>query len=285
MSRRRLLGLAVLAATIALPTLATAQTPAANLPERLRTGGTITVGLNPIYPPMEYRNPGNNQLVGADVDLAAELFKRLGLRVAVQEFAFAQLIPSLTTERIDVIWSGMSDLPARREAMDFVNYMRSGAQFVTLARRAAEFPDAMALCGKRVGTARTTSFPKGIEDWSTANCLPAGRPAIIVVGNDSTADARVHLRQERIDAAVQGSETVGYTFSLDPGLYATVGAPFTQVLQGIGVRKTDTALRDAIAATLQAMIDDGSYGRIMDKYNLPNNKLERAAINGEPLPR
>lgn len=278
--KRFVLGIAI-AAMLATTLPIAAQTPP--LPERITRAGSITIGMNPIYPPMEFRDPQTGRIVGADIDLANELFQRLGLRINWQESAFAQLIPSLTTERIDVIWSGMSDLPARRETMDFVNYMHSGPQFYTMQARIGEFRAMTDLCGKNVGTSRTTAFPRQIEEWSQRNCVAAGRPAINVVGNESTADSRAQLRQGRLDAAVQGSETIGYVFGLDPGVFATIGEPFADLRQGIGFRKADTQLRNAVAVTLGAMIADGSYQRIMERWALRGNMLTAVTINGEPF--
>ncbi|MFX7732002.1 hypothetical protein ABTK10_20945, partial [Acinetobacter baumannii] len=81
-----------------------------------------------------------------------------------------------------------SDLPARRETMDFIDYLKSGAQFYTLA--ASPFAAPEDLCGKRVGTSRSTSFPDQIRRWSAENCEAKGKPAIVVVPAESTADAR-----------------------------------------------------------------------------------------------
>ncbi len=262
-----------------LGTMSLAQ--AAGLPDAVRQSGAIRVSVNAIYPPMEYKDPATNTLVGLDIDLGAALAQRLGVRIEWSESAFEQLIPSLQTGRADMILSGLSDLPARRETMDFVDYLKSGAQFYTLS--ANPVADQAALCGKHVGTSRSTSFPAEIRKWSAANCEGAGKPAIEVVNAESTVDARAQLRQGRIDAAVQGSETVPYFMQQTPGAFRVLGAPFTTVYQGIAFKKSDTEFRDAVADALQALIQDGSYGRILAKWELPGNAVTAPLINGEPV--
>ncbi len=69
------------------------------------------------------------------------------------------------------------------------------------------------LCGKKVGTTRSTSFPVEIEKWSKQNCEPAGKPAMQYVPGENSIDVRNQLKQGRIDAAVQGSETLPYAQS------------------------------------------------------------------------
>lgn len=259
-----------------------AKAQAAEVPETIRKAGVLHLSINAIYPPMEYKDTTTDKLVGLDIDIGEAIAAKLGLKVVWQESAFEQLIPSLQTGRTDFILSGLSDLPARRETMDFVDYMRSGAQFYTLSANAAKAP--ADLCGKRVGTSRSTSFPAQITAWSASNCEAAGKPAIEVVPAESTADARGQLKQGRIDAAVQGAETIPYAISLEPGAYRMLGTPFTTLYQGMAFRKADTAFRDAILDTFAGLIADGTYGRIMAKWNLPGNAIEGVMLNGEKRP-
>lgn len=269
------------AALLTLGLFAAGAAQAGEVPEAIRKAGVLKLSINAIYPPMEYKEPGTDKLIGVDIDLGDAIAAKLGLKIEWQESAFEQLIPSLQTGRTDFILSGLSDLPARRETMDFVNYMRSGAQFYTLAATTT-IQAPLDLCGKKVGTSRTTSFPAQIAKWSAENCEAAGKPAIQVTPAESTADARGQLKQGRIDAAVQGAETVPYAMSLEPNLYRMVGTPFTTLYQGIAFKKTDTAFRDAVADVLAGLIADGTYGKIMAKWSLPGNAVPAVLINSEP---
>ena len=253
---------------------------AQDLPQRIRQTGVLRILVNPIYPPMEFKDPATGRLMGLDVDLAEALAGRLGVRVEWQESSFAQLIPSLQTGRADMILSGMSDLPARRETLDFVNYMRSGGQFYVLASSA--FREPTDLCGRRVSTSRSTSFPDAIRGFSETQCVAAGRPAITYVPAESTADARTQLRQGRVDAAVQGNETIPYVMSLDPGLWRPIGTPITSVFQGMAFLKADTALRDAVIAAFAELQANGRYREIMARWNLADLAVEGILINSEP---
>lgn len=256
---------------------------AQELPERIKGAGKIVAANQPNYPPMEYRDPATNTLMGVDIDLGTALAKELGTTVEWSEVGFEQMISSLTTGRVDMILSGMSDLPARRETLDFVDYMRSGAQFFTAASRAAEFKEPADFCGKIVGMSRRTSFPDEAAKWSAANCEAKGKPPLKVVGTEGSADARAQLKQGRLDGAVQGSETLPYLMTLEPGTYAVVGTPFTTVFQGMGFAKADAALRDAVAAALGRLIASGEYQAIFDKHGLGGTVIDQVRINAEPV--
>jgi polar amino acid transport system substrate-binding protein len=251
---------------------------AAELPDAVRQAGELRVSVNAIYPPMEYKDTASGQLTGLDVDLGEALAKRLGVRIVWAESAFEQLMPSLATGRADLIISGLTDRVSRHDAADFIDYLKTGAQFYVQA--GSPMKVATDLCGKRVGTSRSTSFPAQIAAWSKEHCEADGKPAIEVVNAESTVDARGQLRQGRIDAAVQGRETIPYAFANEPGAYRILDAPFTTGYQGIAVKKGEPALRDAVADALRGLIADGTYKMILTKYHLQDNALAEPVING-----
>jgi polar amino acid transport system substrate-binding protein len=265
----------ILAAVAVLAVVASAQ--AAELPEAIRQAGEFRLTVNSTYAPMEYRDPVTNQLVGLDIDLAGEIAKRLSVKIIFSETPFAELIPSLQTQRADFIISGISDRSSRRETADFVDYLVTGPQFFVLSLNAAK--TATDLCGKKVGTTRSTSFPAEIEKWSKQNCEASGKPAVQYVPGENSIDVRNQLKQGRIDAAVQGSETLPYAQQQETGKYRVIGEPLTGGYQGIMFRKDDAQLREAVTRQLAAMIADGSYKAILDKYGLGANAVAQPMLN------
>jgi len=270
-------------ATLAVVCLAASSAAAAELPERIKSAGKVVVANQPNYPPMEYRDPATNELKGLDIDLGLALAKQLGVEVEWSDIGFEQMVSSLATGRVDLIHSGMSDLPKRRDTLDFIDYMKSGAQFYISASRKDEFKTQTDLCGKTVGMSRRTSFPDETAKWSAANCEAAGKPAIKVVGTEGSADARAQLKQGRVDAAVQGSETLPYLMTLEKDAYVVVGEPFTAVYQGIGFSKQNGELRDAYASAFKALMDSGEYKKIFAAYGLEGALLDGIYVNGEPV--
>jgi len=252
---------------------------AQDAPERIKKAGKLVVATQPNYAPISYKDPATNQLMGFDVELGDAIAKELGLKIEWQETAFAQMISSLVTGRVDIVMAGMSDLPGRREQVDFVDYLKSGAQFYTAQANAATIKTPVDLCGKKVGASRSTNWPAQIEDWSKQNCVAKGRPAITVVGTEGSIDARTQLKSGRLDGGVQGSETLTYFQKLEPNTYVIIGPAFTESLMGIPTPKTEPQLRDAVKGALERLQKNGTYDRIAAKYGLSDNKLSPIAIN------
>ncbi len=252
---------------------------AAELPDRIKKAGKIVIATQPNYPPIAYKDPATNQLTGFDIDLGEALAKELGVKVEWQETAFAQMISSLQTARVDIALAGMSDLPARREVVDFIDYMKTGPQFFTTTARAGELKTLEDLCGKKVGASRSTNWPGQMEELSRSICAGKGKPAMTVIGTEGSVDARTQLKSGRLDAAVQGSETLPYFQKQEPNTIVLIGAPFNEGLSGIPVLKTETQLRDAVKEALDRMQAKGVYDQILAKYGLQTSKLAPISVN------
>jgi polar amino acid transport system substrate-binding protein len=265
------------------PFVLLSQAQSQTLPDRIAKTKVIKIAVNAIYPPMEFKDPETAKLLGFDVDLGNAIAKQLGVTLDWQESAFEQLIPSVTTGRVDMILSGLNDRPARRETLDFIDYLNSGVQFYTLAST-ADVRAPIDLCGKTIGTSRSTAFPAEIKTWSDTNCVAAGKAPITVEGTSDNAAARAQLKQGRFAGGAQGSETVPYTMTLEPNTYKPVGMPFGGAQQGMAFAKADTQLRDAVLGAFKKVVADGTYASIIAKWNLQSSALKQIAINGTPAP-
>ena len=258
--------------------MASGFTFAAELPASIKAKGEVVVAIMPNYPPMDFKDPATNTLTGFDYDLGNALAERLGVKIKWQETGFEQMINALTTDRVDMVLSGMTDTAERQASVTFIDYFTSGPQFYTLQKN-KDINEATDLCGRKVGTSRRTTFPAEIAEFSKANCEASGKPAIVVIGTEGSADARAQLRQSRIDAAMQGSETLSYLKTQEKDMYKTVGQPITVQLTGLGVSKKKPELSEAVKVALQSMIDDGSYLAILKKWELELGAIKTVTIN------
>ncbi len=252
---------------------------AQSVPARIKDAGKIVIATNPNYAPITFKDPATNMLMGFDIDLGTAIANELGVKIEWQEIAFAQMLPSLQTGRVDTVLAGMSDLPTRRDVADFVDYMTSGPQFYTITTLAGAIKTPEDLCGKSVGASRSTNWPAQMTEWSQANCVAKGRPAMNVVGTEGSVDARTQLKTERLQGAVQGNETLPYFQSLEPNTYVLLGTAFARSLVGMPFAKSEMALRDAVKAAIERLQASGEYDKMLAKYGLQANKLTPISIN------
>lgn len=274
-----------IAATCLMAATAHAQDYAVRLPEKVKTSGKLVVGTSPTYPPLEFKDPATFELMGLDIDLAKEIGKRLGLEVVWQEQSFDQLINSLDTGRIDMGASGMTDIPARREKTDFVDYFSTGSQLFSIPGVGDELKVAGDVCGKPVAVNRNGIFFVRLQEFNETTCKAQGLPEITYVLVDKTADARLQLVQKRAVAAVQGVDAIRYLNehegSADKGKFIMIGEPIAIDYAGFGFSKNNSELRDVVADVVDEMIADGTYTAIFAKWELPYAAVKKTMINTE----
>lgn len=258
----------------------TGSTEASGLPEAIAASGELRIGNSAVYPPMSFLPEGEDNAdnrIGFDVDLARAIAEHLGVEAVFEQQPYEQYLPSLATGRLDVVQSAMQDLESRRETVDFVDYMVTGPQLFAMADTTLSSLDD--LCG---GTVVLDVGDVGYRDaLNEASADVCADDPIEIVPASGTADALIQLEQGRADATIRGAEAVRYIAEeLEPGVYALVGDPLSEIPVGIAIDKGNDQLRDAIAAAVQALIDDGTYAAIAAEWGLSDLQVERVTVNG-----
>lgn len=128
--------------------------PAADTLAQIRQRGVLVVGVKRDVPLWGQWQPASGRIEGLEPDLAADLARRLGVRLEMVGVLSAERLPALEQRRVDVILATLSDTPERRTRVTLVqpHYYASGANL--LARRSAGFRDWADLrhrriCGRR----------------------------------------------------------------------------------------------------------------------------------------
>lgn len=271
----RIRTLLLAAAALIAPGLAAAQA----VPEAIRAQGFIRVGIEATYPPMAYKDPATNERRGVNVDLVAAIGRELGLEIRWEELAFAQLIPAITTRRVDFSGSAMTDLPSRRERLTFVDVVSTGAQIFTTTAQQRGATQPTDFCGRSVSTPRTTNYFPQAQAWSEANCVAAGRPPMRVIGSDGAAASRTDLMAGRADGAILGAEFVVFLAQQNPGTIVAIGDPISRNLSGMAFDKSQTELRDAVAGALTRLIANGTYGEILRRHGIDRQALGTITVD------
>jgi len=279
-SCRKMWSLAV-AAGLALSALGQAWAqPAAKLPAAIKAKGEVIVGIEGLFAPMEFKNPGSNDLIGFDVDLAKAIGKTLGVKVVFDDQKFDQLINSVTTQRVDFVISAISDSKTRQKTLDFIDYFKSGTQVYTTKAYAGSIKSLDDLSGKTFAIQASTDFFPTIQRWSKEALEAKGKPGVTILPVDSEANARLQVVQGRAQASAISPEVLGWLMKQQPGKFVPVGEMLESNPYGIMFRKDDTGLRDAVHAALAKLFKDGTYHKILAEWKLELCAVDKPTING-----
>jgi polar amino acid transport system substrate-binding protein len=271
---------ALVAIVVTLAALAVAPIAAADLPAAYKAKGQIIVGINGIFPPMEYKEPGKDELIGFDVDLAKAIGKALGVKIVFDDQKFDQLINSTITSRVDMVISGISDTPARQKTVDFIDYFNSGTQAYTTKAYASSIKRLEDMSGKTLAVSASTDYYTTLEKWSKENLEAKGLPGIKMLGVDSEATARLQMIQGRAQASAISPEVLGWLNKENPGMFVAFGPLLNVDPYGIMFRKDNVALRDAVLAALKELFADGTYKALLTKWDLMPGAVAAPLVNG-----
>ncbi len=105
--------------------------------DRITKRGKLVVGLTGQQPPMNATTK-KGELIGLDVDLAKAMASAMGVELAFDTMAFADLLPALISGKVDIVVSGMTATAARNKKVAFVGpYYVSGKGLLAKADRYA----------------------------------------------------------------------------------------------------------------------------------------------------
>ena len=245
------------------------------LPQAIRDKGTLVVGSDVAYAPVEYFDTDGKSIIGIDPDLGKALGDKLGITLKFQNGTFDGLITELTkSKRIDLIMSAMSDTKKRQASIDFVDYFTAGTSILVKKGNPEHIQSLDDFCGKTIAIQRGTTQ----DDVAEAQAKKCGSNKLNILKFDRDTEALLKVKSGGAVADMNDFPVAAYTTQQDSS-FEVVGEQIEAGPYGIGVRKEDSQLRDALKAALQALIDDGTYKQILDKWKVTQGAVTSATVN------
>ncbi|MFB6819851.1 ABC transporter substrate-binding protein [Streptomyces sp. NPDC056347] len=260
------------------------------LPAAIKDKGTLRVGSDIAYPPVEFKDKSGNT-VGIDPDIAAAIGKQLGVTLQFQNGTFDTLITGLRSKRYDLAMSSMTDTKDRQqgidpetrkkvgEGVDFVDYFNAGVSIYTRKGDDQGIASWADLCGKKIAVQRNT-VSHDLAKAESKKC-PAGK-SITIETFDNDLEAQTRLRSGGVDAGSSDFPVAAYAVKTSGGGkdFQMVGEQVDAAPYGIAVAKGNDQLTQAIRAALDAIIKNGEYGKILAKWKVEDGAVTEARING-----
>lgn len=224
-----------------------------------KSGNEFVLGLDDSFPPMGFRDE-NNTIVGYDIDLAAEVANRLGLKFRAQPISWSAKEQELNTGKIDCIWNGLTITPERLEALSFTKPYLNNAQ-VVIVRADSGINTLNDLEGKILGVQAGSSAADAIDE------NPDFKASLksIVDFNDNIM-ALNDLEIGGLDGVAMDSVVAEYSLKVTGKPFVIIPESLAPEQYGIAFRKDNTALRDKVQKTLEEMAADGTVAKISEKW-------------------
>jgi len=271
-----------IAAALAAGALVLAQTPtfaassaASLLPASVKKAGVITVGSDTTYAPNEYLD-ANGKAIGWEVDLFNAIAADLGVKANFVSANFDTIIPAVKGGKYDVGLSSFTDTKVREAQVDFANYFVAGTQWASLAGKPAVDPNNA--CGLTV-SAQTGSTEVDDLTAKSAACVKAGKKPIKTLSFDDQNQATNAVQLGRANALSADSPVTEDAVHRSAGKLQLDGAIYGSAPYGMAVAKGSTLVK-AIAAALQDLNKNGTYGKILAKWGVTPGAVKSFTVDG-----
>jgi len=224
-------------------------------------GDTFIVGFDAEFPPYGYKDD-SGEYVGFDLDLAQEVCNRNGWEYQAQPIDWDSKDMELTSGTIDCIWNGFT-MNGREDQYTFSDPYVDNTQ-VIVVKADSGISKLTDLAGKMVAVQ---------TDSSAEACLADAQKELAETfkGLDVEKDYNtcfLNLESGAVDAVAMDVGVANYQLEQRGDAYVILDETLSSEQYGVGFKLGNEALRDQVQATLDEMMEDGTFQEIAEKWGL-----------------
>jgi len=228
--------------------------------ERIVQNGELRVGFESGYVPFEMTDKKGN-FIGFDMDYGRRLAKSMGVKFVPINTAWDGIIPSLMTNKFDIIMGGMTITQERNLKINFVEpYIVVGQSIllnISLEDKVKSYKDLnnpKYIVTSRMGTTGEQAIKKYI-------------PKATYKGFESEAEAGLEVINGKADALVYDLPFCGFLYgSQGKGKTVFLSDPFTFEPLAWAINKGDPDFLNYLNNFLRQSKGDGFYDKVYKKW-------------------
>ncbi len=170
---------------------------------------------------------------------------------------FDGLLPALQSEKIDVVL-GVSSTPDRQKIIDFTTPYIPGEVQILLVHKDSD-----------ITTDNLVDKSIGVQLGTTLEIRANGIEGAIVKSYNNYTGALLDLNSKKIDSVLVSKNPSKEYLKQNPDL--KVGGELENLDNAgyaIGMNKSDKILREKLNKSIQKLLDDGTVGKYIKKYNV-----------------
>ena len=249
------------------------------VPSGIAEDGVVTVGIDATYAPNEFLAADGKTVQGFDVDLFNAVAAKLGLKTEYESAVFDAIIPGLQSGKYEAGVSSFTVNDEREKQVNMISYFNAGTQWGTKKGNPSGVqPDDA--CGKKVPV--QTNTVQDTDDLSSKRqeaCKSAGKPAITIDRYQRQDQATAAVVSGKDDAMLADSPVVAYAVKQTNGQLELLGDIYDAAPYGYVIKKDQTEFAQAVADAVKALITDGTYKTILEKWGVGAGAIDNPAVN------
>ena len=222
---------------------------------------TLIVGFDSAYPPYGFVGD-DGQYTGFDLDLAQEVANRNGWDYKAEPVDWDAKDALLGSGQINCIWNGFT-IEGREDNYTFSEPYMLNEQVVVVKKNSG-INSLSDLKGKTVMTQVDSAALDVLEgdQKALADSFKGGKAQTIGDYNN----AFLQLNSGAVDAVACDLSIAQYQIAASPDSYVQLSDALSTEHYGVGFKKGDTEMADAVTKTLKEMYADGTVKTVCEKY-------------------
>ena len=226
---------------------------------RILENRELRVGLTGAQPPLNMTNR-RGEIIGLEVDLVRDLASAMGLEARLVPKPFAELLPALEANEVDLVVSGLTITPERNARVAFAGpYLVSGKTLLTRSQSIASAQSSSALDDP----SRTYAALAGSTgEQFVKNALPRAK---LVATPDYDSAVRM-LLADQVDALVTDLPFSELTALRYPDAGLSLGMPLTIEPLGIALPAGDPLFVNLVENYLETLESTGILTQLKARW-------------------
>ena len=226
----------------------------ASCKDKQKEPDTLKVGINVDFPPFEYYE--NGEPAGLDVELANIIGEKLNKQVILEEMEFNTLFAALSTNKIDVIISGVDITEERKKTFNFSDGYYNNELSLIVKEGDTTITAVEDLQGKKVGT----------ELGTTSDTYADSLDSITNVKYNSGAVAVMNLKAGKVDAVILDKPVAQQVLLTNDGCKILEGVKLVSSEIGVVINKNNPELLKQINGVIKELKETGKLQELIAKY-------------------
>ncbi len=250
---------------------------AAKVPEKIKSKGTITIGVDASYAPNEFLDTDGKTVKGFDVDLFDAVAQQFGLKTEWVPANFDSIIVGVQSGKYDIGVSSFTINDKRKQQVNMVSYFNAGTQWAAAPGNPKKV-DPQKPCGLKVAVQKGTVQQEEDLPPKVKACQAEGKPLEVLpfTGQDQATSA---VATGKADAMLADSPIVAYAVKQSGGKVEAVGDIYDAAPYGYVLPKDQKDFADAVVEALKALDASGDYKKALSNFGVEAGAISDFAVN------
>ncbi|WP_193105147.1 transporter substrate-binding domain-containing protein [Brachybacterium sp. FME24] len=256
------------------------------LPPEIAESGVLRVGINGASAaPLSFLADDNQTYIGSEIDIARIVADKLGLDFELKLTTWENWPLKLEAGEFDVVHANIGINAERLQKFDFASYRAAYMSFLVAKGADFQLEDAESLSGRLIAVSAATNQERILTEWN-AQLESAGKEPAVLKHYSSDADTLLALGSGRIDGYLSPYASLSFVTARrdDLELQGKINAGWPDETLVAGTFPAGTGLVEAYAAALNALIADGTYTQVLERWQLTEEALPASRAHTQENP-